>query len=107
MFEGEFSKGKRIGKGKGYYCYGTLGFEGEYLNWEKNGKAKEYDKNGELLFEGEYLYDFRRRGKEYIKSRLEFEGEYLFNKKFNGKGYDEKGNVIYELINGNGKVKIY
>ena len=36
-----------------------------------------------------------------------FEGEYLFNKKFHGKGFDEKGNVIFELINGNGKVKEY
>ena len=38
---------------------------------------------------------------------LEFEGEYLFNKKWNGKGYDEEGNIIYELKNGNGKVKEY
>ena len=29
------------------------------------------------------------------------------NRKFNGKGYDEDGNIIYELINGNGKVKEY
>ena len=28
-------------------------------------------------------------------------------KKRNGKGYDENGKVIYELINGNGKVKEY
>ena len=28
-------------------------------------------------------------------------------KKWNGKGYDENGKVIYELINGNGKVKEY
>ena len=38
---------------------------------------------------------------------LEYEGEYLYNIKYNGKGYDENGNVIYELINGNGKVKEY
>ena len=29
------------------------------------------------------------------------------NNKYNGKGYDENGNIIYELINGNGKVKEY
>ena len=30
------------------------------------------------------------------------------NKKYNGKGYDENSNIIiYELINGNGKVKEY
>ena len=38
---------------------------------------------------------------------MEYEGEYLYNKKWNGKGYDENGNIIYELINGNGKVKEY
>ena len=38
---------------------------------------------------------------------MEFEGEYLFYKKWNGKGFDENGNIIYELINGNGKVKEY
>ena len=38
---------------------------------------------------------------------MEFEGEYLYNRKWNGKGYDENGNIIYELINGNGKVKEY
>ena len=27
------------------------------------------------------------------------------NEKWNGKGYDEDGNIIYELINGNGKIK--
>ena len=47
------------------------------------------------------------KGKEYIYGILEYEGEYLLNKKWNGKGYDKKGNIIYELINGNGKVKEY
>ena len=38
---------------------------------------------------------------------MEYEGEYLFDKKWSGKGYDENGNIIYELINGNGRVKEY
>ena len=38
---------------------------------------------------------------------MEYEGEYLNGRKYNGKGFDEKGNVIYELINGNGLVKEY
>ena len=38
---------------------------------------------------------------------MEFEGEYRYDRKWNGKGYDENGNIIYELINGNGKVKEY
>ena len=31
----------------------------------------------------------------------------MFNIKWNWKGYDEKGKIIYELINGTGKVKEY
>ena len=38
---------------------------------------------------------------------MEYEGEYLYNKKYNGKGFDKNGNIIYELINGNVKVKEY
>ena len=38
---------------------------------------------------------------------MEYEGDYLFYNKYNGKGYDENGNIIYELKNGTGKVKEY
>ena len=38
---------------------------------------------------------------------MEYEGEFRYDRKCNGKGYDESGNIIYELINGNGKVKEY
>ena len=31
----------------------------------------------------------------------------MYDKKWNGKGYDENGNIIYELIKGNGKVREY
>jgi len=106
-FEGEFLNGEKNGKGKKYNILnGKLIFEGEYKNGKINGKGKEYfiDK---LVFDGEYLYDYKIKGKEYIDGRLEFEGYYLFDRKWNGKGYDEKGNVVYELINGTGKVKEY
>ena len=72
-------------------------FEGEYLNGKRNGKGKEYYSNGEIKFEGEYLFGSRSNGKEYIKGKLEFEGEYDNECKWNGKGYDENGNIIYEL----------
>ena len=78
---------------------------------KKNGKGKEYDYYGKLefesVFEGEYLYDHKLKGKEYINKILEYEGEYLYDEKWNGKGYDENGNIIYELINGDGKVQEY
>ena len=64
------------------YTY-TITFEGNYLNGEKNGKGKEYNDYGQIIFEGEYLN----------------------GKKWNGKGYDNEGNIIYELNNGNGTIK--
>ena len=85
---------------KEFYDNDELLFEGEYLNGKRNGKGKEYYDNGNLKFEGEYLYDYKYKGKYYINNKLEYEGEYLYNKKWNGKGYDEYGNIIYELNNG-------
>ena len=38
---------------------------------------------------------------------MEFEGEFRYYKKWSGKVYDENGNIIYELTNGNDKVKEY
>ena len=75
------------------------------MNGIKNGKGKYYNEKGELCFEGELLYDNKSKGKEYINGILEYEGEYINDKKWNGKGYDEKGNIIYKIISGNGKVK--
>ena len=47
------------------------------------------------------------KGKEYNKGKLEYKGDFLFDKKWNGKGYNENGNIKYQLINGNGKVEEY
>ena len=70
-------------------------------------KGKEYNEKGELSFEREFLYNYKRKGKEYINGRLEYEGEYLFDKKWNGHGYDENGNIIYTLNKGKGKIREY
>ena len=105
--EKEFSKGKLNGTLKNYNdLNGKLLNEKEYVNGILY-KGKEYNYDGELRFECEYLYNSIRKGRDYINGRLEYEGEYLFNRKYNGNGYDEKGNIIYELNNGNGKVKEY
>ena len=72
-------------KKKSYYANENLEFECGYINNTKHGKAKEY----------------------YLTGELEFEGEYLYGLKWNGKKYDKNGNIIYELNNGNGKVKEY
>ena len=126
IFEGEYINGKRS-KGKEYYYYDNyIKFEGEYLNgkqWTgkgynsdnklefeiKNGEGiiKEYNKGGDLIYEGEYLNGEKNgKGKEYYyNGKLEFEGEYLNNKKWNGIGYDQYGQIDYELKNGNGKIK--
>ena len=95
-------------QGKEYDKDGELIYEGEFLNGERNGEGKEYDFDGEILYEGEYLKGKRNgKGKEYKNGLLFFEGEYLKGKKWNGKGFDKKKNIIYQLNNGNGKVKEY
>ena len=105
-FEGEYLNGERNGKGKEYDYQGNLEFYGEYLNNKRDGICKEYYFK-KLKFEGEYLNGYKRKGKIYINGRLEYEGDLLFDKKWNGKGYDENGNIIYELKNGTGKVLEY
>ena len=97
---------KKNGKDKEYNVKGKLIFEGEFLNDIRHGHGKEYY-NEKLKFEGEYLYDYKTKGKFYINEKLRYEGEYLFDKFYNGIGYDEKGNIIFELKNGNGKVIEY
>ena len=44
LFEGEYSNGKRNGKGK-VYSNGELIYEGEYKNGKQNGKGKRYMNN--------------------------------------------------------------
>ena len=86
VFEGEYSNGKRNGKGKEYYLLNdNLLYEGEFLNGERNGKGKEYN----------------------LDDKLEFEGKYLKRKKWEGKGYDIFNNIAYILKTGKVLVKIY
>ena len=108
ILEGDYLNGFEMNfKGKEYKD-DILIFEGEFFHLKKNGRGREFnEKDGNLLFEGEYINDKKIRGKLFINNKLEFEGEYLFDKKWNGKGYDDNGNLKYELINGNGKVIEY
>ena len=107
-YEVNYLNGEKNGSGKEFNFFDNrLQFEGEYLNDKKNGKGKEYNNVGALIFDGEYLYGYKRRGKGYVKGRMEYEGEYLLEDKYNGKGYDVTGNVIYELNHGTGKVIEY
>ena len=126
-YRGKYLNGERNGKGEEYN--GTfLNFRGEYLKgkrWNGNGYnlsgkivyrlkggkgyVKEYDYDDNLIYEGEYLNGEKNgKGKEYYwDNRLKFEGEYLNGQKWNGKGYDGKNNIVYELKEGKGLVKIY
>ena len=47
-------------------------------------------------------------GKEYyFNGEIKFEGEYKNGKRWNGKGYNKKGELEFELKNGNGIIKEY
>ena len=105
-YTGDYLNGEKFGIAEEHCVQTNLTYKGEFFNGIKSGKGKEYY-NDNLIFEGEFLYNNRRKGESYIKGKLEYKGEYLFNKKWNGIGYDSKGKKVYEIINGNGKVKEY
>ena len=125
---GKYKIGEKDGNGKEYILYtNDLLFEGEYLNNRKNGKGKEYYKNNEIKYEGEYLKRKRKndngiikfegeylngkrngKGKEYyLNGKLEFKGEYLNGKKWNGNGYNIKGDMDFDIKDGEGNIKEY
>ena len=103
------------GKGEQTYFHSHIVYEGDFLHGKKNGKIKKYsykfyDKNDKkLIFEGEYKNGLRDgKGKEYYENgKLKFEGEFLNGNVLNGKGYNIKGELDYEIINGNGYIKEY
>ena len=105
IYEGEFKDGKRNGHGKEYYNNNVLIFEGEYLNGEKNGNGKEYNTKGILIFEGEFQDGQKRKGKEYNENNIIFDGEFQNGKEWNGKKniYNEKYKLWFDGKIKNGK----
>ena len=83
-FSGRY-KEEEDGKTKEYNCYNDqILFKGEYSNGKRNGKGKEYNEDGKLIFEGEYLDGKKWKGKYYEydddTNNLIFEYEYLNGK---------------------------
>ena len=69
---------------------------------------------GERVDNNIILYEIKNNklengeGKNFFDNgKIEFEGEFKNGEKWDGKGYDIKGNLIYQLINGNGNIKTY
>ena len=136
IYEGEFENDKRNGYGKEYkdgkiifegkYLNGErwegygkefnneinndkIGFEGEYKNGKRNGKGKEYFNENIIKFEGNYL-DGEREGEgiEYFENgKIKFKGEFTEGKRKKGKGFNIKGEVVYEIKDGEGNIKQY
>ena len=78
---------------------------GKYKIEEKNEKWIEYELNKDEL---NLIGKRNRKGKEYFNNgKLKFEGEYLNGKIWTGKGYNKKGNMIYQITNGTGNLKVY
>ena len=127
-FEGEFMNGVINGKGKLYNINGELisealysnGFIYDYKRYDEDNKIqfilkegkgimKEYSYDNKLIFEGKYINGILNgKVKEYyFDGQLKFEGEYFNGYKWNGKEYDKNRNIINELKNGKGYIKIY
>ena len=130
IFEGEYYIGKRwngiiynsklgtiyeIKEGYGnvieYYDSKKMEFDIEYSNGERaKGKVKQYFDDGKtLLFECELKdNELNGQGRHYsYNGNIRFEGEYVKGKRWNGKGYNDKGELEYELKDGCGMVKQY
>ena len=105
IFKGQFLKGSKNGLGAEYDSKtGKLIFQGNYLNGKRSGKGKEYDQNIKCIFEGEYLNGNKNgNGKEMRNGKVIAEGKYKEGKMWTGKGFNEKGEIIYEINNGNSK----
>ena len=111
QFIGEYTNGKRNGKGKEYHYVKNrciIGFEGEYINGLRNGEGKLYLNNGEVEFEGIFLDGNKWKGNALefnTNDNFEFEGQYLNGKRWNGIliEYDaDEESIIFDgkLING-------
>ena len=107
IFSLEYLRGEKNGKWKQSDNNGKLIFETEYLKGKKNGKSIEYNDFGQLVFDGEYTNNRKSKGKEYLGGKLNYEGEYFYGLYWNGKGYDENGNLLYEVNNGIGNIREY
>ena len=102
VFDGEYNKGKKHGKGKEFYFNGKLKFEGDYLD-SLRWNGKEYDINKQA-------YEIKK-GNGYLKEydyagELIFEGEYLKGRKWNG-NFFYNNEIICTLKNGKGIIKEY
>ena len=127
IFEGEFKKGKKHGKGIEYYYNMDLKLDEGYLYWEKEEHNKNDFYKKQIKFEGEYFdgkkisgkgYDNKGnieliiengKGEEYYFDdfTLQFQGEYKDGKRWNGKGNNYDEDEVFEIKNGKGKGKIY
>ena len=118
-FTGKYIKFEKQGKVKEYDYGDNIIYEGEYANGKRNGKGKEYIYNAIFIFEKinikNQIYEKKSEEEEenmYYKDNeneypeLIFEGEFLNGLKWNGKMY-LKDEVIFELNNGEGVIKLY
>ena len=48
-------------------------YEGEFFKGKRNGKGKEYNSLGNIIFEGEYLKGKRWNGKGFFKNEVAYE----------------------------------
>ena len=82
LYEGEYKKGKRNGKGEEYYYLNrNIKFRGEYLKGQIiNGTG--FDEEGNIILKIE-----NGIGKEYYDNKnIQFEGEYYKGRRWKGKG---------------------
>ena len=119
-YEGEYLNREKSGEGKEYNELGLMLFKGKYKNDKRlkgeNFYRESYRRTKRYIFGQKIIKDkmnnklkkLNGKVKEYFnKDKLKFDGEYLNGKKWNGIGYNQNGEIDYEIKNGNGKIKEY
>ena len=107
-YQGIFMKGKREVEGTEYYPNGKIEYEGGFFNGERNGEGKQYELDGTIKYKGEFFSGiWNGKGEEYKDRNLIFKGIYKSGKRWDGNGYDNSGQLLYQLKNGCGYVKEY
>ena len=104
IYEGEFKKGEKEGKGRYNFKYGEY-YIGDWLKGNKHGKGIIYSRYGVIIYEGDFVNDKREGEGKYIDKNGKYYIGQFKNCKFNGKGkyfYTKDGKLEYEgdFVNG-------
>jgi hypothetical protein len=112
-YVGGFNKGKRSGKGVEFTVhdgYGTWTYQGEFKDDKPHGLGTETwgmtdDAYTDSVYEGEFMSGVKHGHGELVRGNGEkFVGEFRDHEEWEGKVYDEQGNLLYSVTEGEHRI---